>query len=129
MVTAHSIAPHSTANVELDLTSHAQLMEKHAQLLRAELRAARRQAEETAATLSLLVALLANTREADGGFLVARIFQDLLVCADTPALAGQISGCEPGAFDPHMLRASAALLTGDVSAVLQASLGEFGVAH
>ena len=124
MVTAHS-----TPDAELDLTARAELMEKHAQLLRAELRASRRLAEETAATLSLLVALLANTREADGGFLVARIFQDLLICADTPGLASQISGCEPGAIDPQMLRASAALLTGDVSAVLKSSLGEFGVAH
>lgn len=124
MVTAHA-----TPDLELDLASHAQLMEKHAQLLRAELRAARRLAEETAATLSLLVALLANTRESDGGFLVARIFQDLLICADTPGLASQISGCEPESVDPQMIRASAALLTGDVAAVLKSSLGEFGVAH
>lgn len=119
----------STPTVDVDLASHALLMEKHSQLLRAELAAARRLAEETAATLSLLVALLANTREADGGFLVARIFQDLLICADTPGLASQISGCEVDAIDPQMLRASAAMLTGDVAAVLKSSLGECGVAH
>jgi hypothetical protein len=116
-------------DLDLDLASHAQLMEKQAQLLLGELRAARRLANQTAATLSLFVGLLGNTREADGGFLVARIFQDLLVCADSPDLASRISGCEPDTIDPQMIRASAALLSGDMSAVLRSVLGEGGVAH
>lgn len=114
---------------DLELTSQTQLMEKQAQLLLVELRAARRLAEQTAATLSLFVNLLGATREADGGFLVTRIFQDLLLCADSPDLAGQIAGCEPESIDPQMIRASAALLTGDVGAVLKSMLGEGSVAH
>lgn len=123
------VSGHPTPDVALELASRARLMEKHAELLRAELRDARRLVEETAATLSLLVGLLANTRESDGGFLVARIFQDMLICADTPALASQISGCKPEVIDPQMIRASAALMTGDVAAVIKWSLGESGVAH
>jgi hypothetical protein len=124
LITAHLIPA-----VDPDLAARAELIEKHAQLLRLELRSARQMAEETAATLSLLMALLANTREVDGGYLVTRIFQDLLICADTPRLASQIAGCQPDAIDPQMLRASAALLTGDVTAVLRSSLGEGGTAH
>lgn len=120
---------HQSPNLDLDLASHAQLMEKQAQLLLGELRAARRLANQTAATLSLFVALLGTTREADGGFLVARIFQELLLCADSPDLASRISGCELEAIDPQMIRASAALLSGDMAAVLRSVLGEGGVAH
>jgi hypothetical protein len=123
------VSVHPTPDAALELALRDRLMEKHAQLLRDELRAARRLAEETAATLSLLVGLLANTRESDGGFLVARIFQEMLLCADTPALASQISGCEAEVIDPHMIRASAAMMTGDVDAVIKWSLGESGVAH
>ena len=116
-------------NLDRDLLSHSQLMEKQAQLLAVELRTARELADQTAATLSLFVNLLGATREADGGFLVTRIFQDLLLCADSPDLASRISGCELETIDPQMIRASAALLTGDVGAVLKSVLGESGVAH
>jgi hypothetical protein len=112
-----------------DLAAQTHLMEKQAQLLLGELHAARRLADQTAATLSLFVALLGNTREADGGFLVTRIFQDLLLCAESPDIASSISGCELEAIDPQMIRASAALLTGDMNAVLRSVLGEGGTAH
>lgn len=114
---------------DLDLTSQNQLIEKQAQLLLGELHAARRVAEQTAATLSLFVNLLGATREADGGFLVSRIFQDLLLCAESPDIASRISGCEAESIDPLMIRASAALLSGDVGAVLKSVLGEGAVAH
>lgn len=104
-------------------------MEKQAQLLLGELHAARRMADVTAATLSLFVALLGNTREADGGFLVTRIFQDLLLCAESPDVASNIAGCEIDVIDPQMIRASAALLTGDMDAVLKSVLGEGATAH
>jgi len=117
------------ADLDLDPSSQTQLMAKQAQLLLVELRTARQLADQTAATLSLFVNLLGNTREADGGFLVTRIFQDLLLCAEAPDLASQISGCELDVIDPQMIRASAALLSGDVGAVLKSVLGEAGVAH
>lgn len=120
---------YQAADLHLDPVAQTQLIEKQAQLLLAELNTARRAAEQTAATLSLFVNLLGATREADGGFLVTRIFQDLLLCADTPDLASRISGCELDAIDPLMIRASAALLSGDVSAVLKSALGEGYVAH
>lgn len=120
---------YQAADLHLDPTAQTQLIEKQAQLLLAELNRARRMADQTAATLSLFVNLLGATREADGGFLVTRIFQDLLLCADTPDLASRISGCEPDSIDPLMIRASAALLSGDVSAVLKSALGEGYVAH
>jgi hypothetical protein len=120
---------YQAADLHLDATAQTQLIEKQAQLLLAELNNARRAAEQTAATLSLFVNLLGATREADGGFLVTRIFQDLLLCADTPDLASRISGCELDSIDPLMIRASAALLSGDVSAVLRSALGEGYVAH
>jgi hypothetical protein len=120
---------YQAADLHLDPVAQTQLIEKQAQLLLAELNNARRAAEQTAATLSLFVNLLGATREADGGFLVTRIFQDLLLCADTPDLASRISGCELDSIDPLMIRASAALLSGDVSAVLRSALGEGYVAH
>lgn len=120
---------HQAALNAPDLAAQTRLMEKQAQLLLGELHAARRLADTTAATLSLFVALLGSTREADGGFLVARIFQDLLLCAESPDLASNICGCEVDAIDPQMIRASAALLTGDMNAVLKAALGEGGTAH
>src|ERR1700740_160825 len=104
-------------------------MEKQAQLLPGELRASRRSSNPTAPTLSLFVTLLGATREADGGFLVARIFQDLLLCADSPDLASRICGCEVETIDPQMIRASAALLSGDMAAVLKSMLGGGAVAH
>ena len=120
---------YQAADLHLDPVAQTQLIEKQAQLLLAELNNARRAAEQTAATLSLFVNLLGATREADGGFLVTRIFQDLLLCADTPDLASRISGCDLDSIDPLMIRASAALLSGDVSAVLRSALGEGYVAH
>jgi hypothetical protein len=120
---------YQAADLNLDLTSEARLMEMQAQLLLGELHAARRVAEQTAATLSLFVNLLGATREADGGFLVSRIFQDLLLCAESPDIASRISGCEAESIDPLMIRASAALLSGDVGAVLKSVLGEGAVAH
>jgi hypothetical protein len=107
----------------------AQLIECNAQLLLGELREARRLAEQTAATLSLFIGLLSNTREADGGYLVSRLFQDLLICAENTELAKQVAGCGDEAIDPQMIRASAAMLTGDVEAVLRAALGEGATAH
>ena len=120
---------YQAADLNLDLASQTRLIEKQAELLLAELHAARRVAEQTAATLSLFVNLLGATREADGGFLVTRIFQDLLLCADAPDIASRISGCEMDSIDPLMIRASAALLTGDVGSVLKSALGEGAVAH
>jgi hypothetical protein len=116
-------------DVDLELATRSELMEKHALLLSAELRSARGLADRTAATLSLLAGLLASTREADGGFLVTRIFQELLVCANTPELASRIASCDLDLVDPHMIRALATLLTGDVSTVLMSALGEAAVAH
>jgi hypothetical protein len=104
--------------------ARVQLVETNAQLLLGELRQARRLAEQTAATLSLVVGLLANTREADGGYVVGRLFQDLLICAQDPEIAVRVSGCEPETIDPQMVRATAAMLSGDVEAVLRAALGE-----
>ncbi|HKR89879.1 MAG TPA: hypothetical protein VJS38_17050 [Phenylobacterium sp.] len=124
MPSAHQVPP----NVR-DLAAQTRLMEQQAQLLLGELHAARRLADTTATTLSLVVALLGNTREADGGHLVARIFQDLLLCAQSPDLASNICGCEIDVIDPQMIRASAALLTGDVGAVLKSVLGEGATAH
>jgi hypothetical protein len=120
---------YQAADLNLDLASQTRLIEKQAELLLGELHAARRVAEQTAATLSLFVNLLGATREADGGFLVTRIFQDLLLCADAPDIASRISGCEMDSIDPLMIRASAALLTGDVGSVLKSALGEGAVAH
>jgi hypothetical protein len=120
---------HQAAPVDHDLAARTQLVEKQAQLLLGELHAARRLADQAASTLSLLVALLGSTLEADGGFLVTRIFQDLLLCAESPDLASSISGCELETIDPQMIRASAALLTGDMNAVLKSVLGEAGTAH
>jgi hypothetical protein len=107
-----------------ELAARVQLVETNAQLLLEELRNARRLADQTTATLSLIVGLLAQTREVDGGYLVGRLFQDLLLCAQSPELVAQIAACETEAVDPHMIRATAALLTGDVDAVLRAALGE-----
>jgi hypothetical protein len=112
-----------------ELLARVQLVETNAQLLMGELREARRLSEKTAATLSLCIGLLASTREADGGYLLGRLFQDLLLCAESTDLAVQIAGCEAEAIDPHMIRATAALLTGDVSAVLRATLGDGATAH
>jgi hypothetical protein len=109
--------------------ARVQLVETNAQLLMGELREARQLSDKTAATLSLCIGLLASTREADGGYLLGRLFQDLLLCAESTDLAVQIAGCAADAIDPHMIRATAALLTGDVSAVLRASLGEGATAH
>jgi hypothetical protein len=120
---------HQASPYDPELAARAQLVEKQAQLLLGELQAARRLANTTAATLSLFVALLGNTREADGGFLVTRIFQDLLLCAESPDMASSIAGCELETIDPQMIRASAALLTGDMNAVLKSLLGEGGTAH
>jgi hypothetical protein len=107
-----------------ELMARVQLVETNAQLLLEELRQARRLADQANATLSLIVGLLAQTREVDGGYVVGRLFQDLLLCAQSPELVAQIAACEADAVDPHMIRATAALLTGDVDAVLRAALGE-----
>ena len=115
--------------LDQDFAARTQLVEKQAQLLLGELHAARRMADQTASTLALFLALLGNTREADGGFLVTRIFQDLLLCAESPDLASSISGCAPDTIDAQMIRASAALLSGDVDAVLRSVLGEGATAH
>jgi hypothetical protein len=106
-----------------------QLLETNAQLLLGELRDTRRLAEQTAGTLSLFIGLLGALREADGGYVIGRLFQDLLICAESPELAMQIAGCQPEAIDPMMIRASAALMTGDVASVLRAALGEGATAH
>jgi hypothetical protein len=112
-----------------DLLARVQVVETNAQLMMVELRSARLSAEQTAATLSLVLGLLGATREADGGFLVGRIFQDLLLCAEDVQMAARISGCEAEMIDAQMIRASAALLTGDVEAVLRGALGEARLAH
>jgi hypothetical protein len=112
-----------------DLLARVQVVETNAQLMMVELRSARLSAEQTAATLSLVLGLLGATREADGGFLVGRIFQDLLLCAEDVQMAARISGCEAELIDPPMIRASAALLSGDLEAVLRGALGEAHVAH
>lgn len=112
-----------------DLLARVQVVETNAQLMMVELRSARLQAEQTATTLSLVLSLLAATREADGGFLVSKVFQELLLCADDAELAARISNCDVGLVDPQMIRASAALLTGDVEAVLRGALGEGSTAH
>jgi hypothetical protein len=109
--------------------ARVQVVETNAQLLMVELRAARLLAEQTAATLSLVLGLLAATREADGGFLVGRLFQELLLCAEDAGMAARVSGCAAEMIDPQMVRATAALLTGDVEAVLRGALGEGSTAH
>lgn len=119
----------SSLETPADLLARVQLVETNAQLVLAELRETRRMSEQTAATLSLVLSLLANTREADGGYVIGRLFQDLLHCAESPELAAQIAACEAESIDPHMLRATAALLTGDMATVLRHSLGEAGRAH
>ena len=117
------------SDVEAELASRVLVVERNAELLIAELRAARRLAEQSAATLSLVLGLMAQTRETEGGFLLNRLMQDLLICASTPELASRIAGCEAGVIDPQMIRAAAALVAGDVAAVLKASLGEAATAH
>ncbi|MDB5447479.1 MAG: hypothetical protein JWQ97_2796 [Phenylobacterium sp.] len=117
------------SDVDAELASQVQVVERNAQLLIAEVRVARRLAEQSAATLSLVLGLMAQTRETEGGFLLNRLIQDLLICASTPDLAGRIAGCEVAVIDPHMIRAAAALLAGDVAAVLKVALGEAGTAH
>jgi hypothetical protein len=113
-----------------ELMARVQLVETNARLVLGEQRQARRLADQTAATLSLVIGLLAGTREADGGYVVGRLFQDLLLCAQDPEIAVQVSGCEAEAIDPQMVRATAAMLSGDVEAVLRVSLGEIpGAAH
>jgi hypothetical protein len=121
-------SPHPIPH-QADLARQVQLVERNAQLLIAELREARRQADQTAATLSLFLGLMAQTREADGGYLLHRLLQDLLICAQAPDLASRIAGCDVGLIDPYMIRASAALLSGDVGAIIRSTLGESGAPH
>jgi hypothetical protein len=94
--------------------------EADAQMMDGQVREAQRTAEQTIATLSLLLSLLSAAREGAGQALVAQLVDDLMICADTPDLAVQIAGCEPHSIDPQMIRASAALLSGDADSVNRA---------
>jgi hypothetical protein len=92
-------------------------VEANAQLLDGQLREARRTAEQTMATLSLLLSLVAAARESGAGVLRKQLIEDLLICAEAPELAIEIAGCEREAVDPQMIRASAALLAGQGAAM------------
>jgi hypothetical protein len=114
LVMTDTLAPEFVAQ----LLETARVVETNSQLLIAELRAARAMADQTAATLSLVVGLVANASEMNQSFVLNRLVQDLLTCADQPALAIRIAGCDAEAIDPPMLRAAAARLSGDELAVL-----------
>lgn len=110
------------------LKERVRRVEADAQLLDGQLREAQRTAEQTIATLSLLLSLLAAAGEGDGRALVAQLVDDLMICADAPDLAVQIAGCDPTAIDAQMIRASAALLSGDPESVNRA-LGGSATTH
>lgn len=101
------------------LMTTVRIVETNSQLLLTELRAARQMAEQTAATLSLVVSLVGNAPDMAQASLVCRVANDLLTCAEQPDLAMRLAGCEPEAIDPDMLRSAAALLAGDDSVVLR----------
>jgi hypothetical protein len=104
------------------LLATVRVVETNSQLLLNELRATRKVADQTAATLSLVVGLMANARELDRGYIAHRLARDLLTCAEVPDMATGITGCDPQAIDPSMLRAAAALLCGGDSLAPPTSL-------
>ncbi len=106
------------------LRERMRLVEANAELLDGQLREARRTADQTIATLCLLLSLVSATRDGDAGFLLNQLVQDLLICADTPELAVQIAGCEPEAIDPQMIRASAAMLSGEAAPLARGRGGQ-----
>ena len=88
------------------------VMELNAQLLMQELRDTRRMAERATTTLSIVVGLIAAVDGADVGQALRQVSRGLITCAERPDLATSMVGCSEGAIDPAMLRAAAALITG-----------------
>jgi hypothetical protein len=88
------------------------VVEANAQLLLADIKAAKLKAKQMEASLALVVGFLSECADIEGGFVAQRVTEQLRLCADDPDLAAQTAGCEVDHVDPAMLRAAACVIFG-----------------
>ena len=86
------------------------LVDANAQLLLADLRAAKLKAKQMEASLALVVGFLSECSDLDSGLVAMRVTEQLRLCANNPNLAAQTAGCALDHVDPAMLRAAAAVI-------------------
>ncbi len=93
------------------------LVEANARLLIDQLRQAKLTASQLEAALALVVGVVANDPDLQGGVVLQRIAGQVRLCADVPELAAETIGCDIERVSPTILRAAAGVLCDVESAV------------
>lgn len=106
------------------------LVEINARLLMDQVRQAKLAASQLEAALALVVGVVANDPELQGGGVLQRIAGQVRLCADVPELAAETIGCAIERVNPIILRAAAGVLC-DVEAAVEAfePVGEAVTVH
>jgi hypothetical protein len=95
------------------------LVEANARLLIDQVRAAKLTASQLEAALALVVGVVANDPDLQGGVVLQRIAGQVRLCADVPELAAETIGCDIERVNPAILRAAAGVLC-DVEGAVEA---------
>lgn len=86
------------------------LVEANARLLIDQTRQAKLRAGQMEAALALVVGVISNDPDLQGGIVLQRIAGQLRLCADVPELAAETIGCDLERVSPGILRAAAGVL-------------------
>jgi hypothetical protein len=95
------------------------LVEANARLLIDQVRQAKLTASQLEAALALVVGVVANDPDLQGGVVLQRIAGQVRLCADMPELAAETIGCDIERVNPAILRAAAGVLC-DVEGAIEA---------
>jgi hypothetical protein len=99
------------------------LVEANARLLIDQAREAKLKASQLEAALALVVGVVANDPDLQGGVVLQRIAGQLRLCADVPELAAETIGCDVERVSPSILRAAAGVLS-DLEAAIDAAAAD-----